>query len=141
MKLIYLFSSTRAGHRVRGRRQERAESERGAGLEYEGSRDFKISPSLGIDETVEFLVGIFHEKQPSKRYNFIFDRVSINNIMNSTVCIPQSEYNELLQKASLLDSIIDSESLTTEELERLKKARMGPSITEQEFLNRHPELK
>ncbi|GEM_PF-1734087 len=61
--------------------------------------------------------------------------------MNSTVCIPQSEYNELLQKASLLDSIIDSESLTTEELERLKKARMDPSITEEEFLNRHPELK
>lgn len=69
------------------------------------------------------------------------NRASINNIMSSTICIPQSEYNELLQKASLLDSIIDSESLTTEELERLKKARMGPSMTEEDFLERHPELK
>ncbi len=61
--------------------------------------------------------------------------------MSSIISIPQSEYNELLRKASLLNSIIDSENLTPEELERLKKARMGPSITEEEFLNRHPELK
>ncbi len=61
--------------------------------------------------------------------------------MSSTISIPQNEYNELLRKASLLDIIIDSENLTTEELERLKKARMGPSITEEEFLDRHPELR
>ena len=40
-----------------------------------------------------------------------------------------------------MNTIIDSESLTLEELERLKRARMGPSITEEEFLKQHPELK
>lgn len=60
--------------------------------------------------------------------------------MGSTVEIPQSEYNELLKKAKILESIIDTEALTSEELKRLKKARMGPSITEDEFLKRHPEL-
>ena len=71
---------------------------------------------------------------------FIFDRDSISNIMDSTVCIPKSKYNELLQKVNLLNTIIDSESLTLEELERLKRARMGPSITEEDFLKQHPEL-
>jgi len=72
--------------------------------------------------------------------NLIPDRANINNIMSSTICIPQNEYDELLRKASLLNSIIDSENLTTEELERLKKARMGPSMTEEDFLEKHPEL-
>jgi hypothetical protein len=71
---------------------------------------------------------------------FIFDRDSISNIMDSTVCIPKSKYNELLQKVNLLNTIIDSESLTLEELERLKRARMGPSITEEDFLKQHPEF-
>ena len=34
-----------------------------------------------------------------------------------------------------------TENLTDEELERLDKARMGASISEDEFLSRHPELK
>ncbi|VVB51183.1 Uncharacterised protein [uncultured archaeon] len=61
--------------------------------------------------------------------------------MDSTVCIPKSKYNELLQKVNLLETIIDSESLTLEELERLKRARMGPSMTEEDFLKQHPELR
>ncbi|MCK4796909.1 MAG: hypothetical protein KAT05_05970 [Spirochaetes bacterium] len=61
--------------------------------------------------------------------------------MSSTVSIPQNEYNELLRKANLLNSIVDSENLTDKELERLDKARMGASISEDEFLSRHPELK
>ena len=77
--------------------------------------------------------------QPAR--DFIFDKDSISNIMDSTVCIPKSKYNELLQKVNLLNTIIDSESLTLEELERLKRARMGPSPTEEDFLKQHPELK
>ncbi len=61
--------------------------------------------------------------------------------MDSTVCIPTSKYNELLQKVNLLNTIIGSENLTLEELERLKRARMGPSLTEEDFLKQHPELK
>jgi hypothetical protein len=90
---------------------------------------------------VECDLEIFPQYTGQWKKNLISDRASINNIMSSTVCIPQSEYDELLRKASLLNSIIDSESLTIEELERLKKARMGPSITEEDFLERHPELK
>ncbi len=60
--------------------------------------------------------------------------------MSSTVKIPQSEYDDLVKKAKILESIIDTEALNPEELERLKKARMGPSISEEEFLKRHPEL-
>jgi hypothetical protein len=61
--------------------------------------------------------------------------------MSSTVSIPKNEYDELLRKANLLNSIVDTENLTDKELERLDKARMGASISEDEFLNRHPELR
>ena len=45
-------------------------------------------------------------------------------IMSSTVSIPQNH----------------TEKLTDKELERLNKARMDVSISEDEFLSRHPEL-
>ena len=60
--------------------------------------------------------------------------------MSSTVEISRSEYDKLLKKAKILERIMDTEGLTPEELKRLKKARLGPSITEDEFLKRHPEL-
>ena len=44
--------------------------------------------------------------------------------MSSTVSIPQNH----------------TEKLTDKELERLNKARMDVSISEDEFLSRHPEL-
>ena len=34
-----------------------------------------------------------------------------------------------------------TEKLTDKELERMDKARMGASISENEFLSKHPELK
>ncbi|MEE8400775.1 MAG: hypothetical protein V3R86_01295 [Candidatus Hydrothermarchaeaceae archaeon] len=61
--------------------------------------------------------------------------------MSSTVEIPQSEYNDLIKKAKIMESLIDTESLTPKDLDRLKKARLSPSITEADFLNRHPELR
>ena len=61
--------------------------------------------------------------------------------MGTTVEISQSKYNKLLEKAKILEKIVDTEGLTSEELERLKKARLGPSITEDDFLKRHPELR
>ncbi len=60
--------------------------------------------------------------------------------MSSTVEISRNEYDDLLKKAKVLEKITDTEGLTPEELDRLKKARLGPGITEDEFLKRHPEL-
>ena len=41
--------------------------------------------------------------------------------------------------ASILQNHTDK--LTDNELERLDKARMGASVSEDDFLSRHPELK
>lgn len=61
--------------------------------------------------------------------------------MAETITIPKSEYENLKKKADILSSIVETEKLTASELRRLEKARRGASITEDEFLKRHPELK
>ena len=60
--------------------------------------------------------------------------------MVQTITLPKKEYEALKQKAELLDSIIETEGLTAEEIKELEEARLGKSLTENEFLKKHPEL-
>jgi len=60
--------------------------------------------------------------------------------MEEKVSIPKKEYETLMYKSSMYDEIVETEEFTKEDLERLEKARLGKSFTEEEFLKRHPEL-
>ncbi len=61
--------------------------------------------------------------------------------MTETVTLPKKEYESLKHKAELLDNIIETEELTVDEIKNLEEARLGKSLTEEEFLKKHPELK
>lgn len=61
--------------------------------------------------------------------------------MAETITIPIKEYESLKKKADILNNIVETEQLSATEIRRLEKARRGASITEDEFLKRHPELK
>ncbi|MBI3412740.1 MAG: hypothetical protein HY051_01500 [Candidatus Aenigmarchaeota archaeon] len=61
--------------------------------------------------------------------------------MAETITIPRREYEDLKKKADIFNTIVETERLSATELRRLEKARRGSSITEGEFLKRHPELK
>ncbi len=61
--------------------------------------------------------------------------------MAETVTITRNEYESLKKKADILNNIVETEKLSLGELKRLERARRGASITEDEFLKRHPELK
>lgn len=60
--------------------------------------------------------------------------------MNTTISIPKEEYDYLKIKADLFDHFIESEELTKEELEKIKKALKGPFLSKAEFLKRHTHL-
>lgn len=60
--------------------------------------------------------------------------------MAETITLPKKEYETLKHKAELLDNIIETEGLTNEEIMQLEEARLGKSLTEGEFLKKHPEL-
>ena len=57
-----------------------------------------------------------------------------------TISISKEEYDELVQKASLFDHYIETEELTSEEINKIKQAMKGPFLTKSEFIKRHPEL-
>ncbi len=61
--------------------------------------------------------------------------------MAETITIPRREYEDLKKKADILNTIVETEQLSATELRRLERARRGASITEGEFLKRHPEMK
>lgn len=61
--------------------------------------------------------------------------------MEESISIPKKEYEILIYKSAMYDEIVESEELTQEEIKRLEEARMGKSLTEKEFLKRHPELR
>lgn len=61
--------------------------------------------------------------------------------MAEIVTIPKSEYDSLKKKADILNNIVETEQLSAIELRRLERVRRGASITEEEFLKKHPELK
>ena len=60
--------------------------------------------------------------------------------MAETIIVPKKEYEALKHKAELLDSIIETEELSAAEVKELEEARLGKSLTEAEFLKKHPEL-
>lgn len=59
---------------------------------------------------------------------------------SENISIPKEEYETLVHKSAIYDQIVESEELTKEEIERLEQARLGKSLTEEEFKKKHPEL-
>ena len=60
--------------------------------------------------------------------------------MSETIMIPKEEYDLLKSKADLFDYFVETEELSKEELDSIKKSLKGPLITKSEFLKRHKYL-
>lgn len=61
--------------------------------------------------------------------------------MAETVTLTMDEYQELKHKAALLEEILEEESLTQAELEKLERAEKSGKMSEAEFFAKHPELR
>lgn len=61
--------------------------------------------------------------------------------MEQTVTIPRAEYEALRKKAQQLDTWIDEEELTPQELRDAKEAAGGSFSTIAAFRKRHPTLR
>jgi len=61
--------------------------------------------------------------------------------MQETVTIPLKEYEELKHKAGVLDEIVEEESLTIIEIEKIKLAERSKKLTEEEFYLKHSNLR
>lgn len=57
-----------------------------------------------------------------------------------TITIPKREYDSLKRKANLFEHYVESERLSKEELNQIKKALKGPFLSRSEFLRRHTNL-
>ena len=60
--------------------------------------------------------------------------------MGTTVCLPKTEYDELLKKANLFDHYVEVEELSATELIEIEKVLKGSFLTKFEFIKRHAEL-
>ena len=60
--------------------------------------------------------------------------------MAETVEIAKNEYDILKNKADLFDHFIETEELSKEELNQVKKALKGPFLTKSAFLSKHRYL-
>jgi hypothetical protein len=60
--------------------------------------------------------------------------------MNGSIAIPKDEYDLLKHKADLFDRFIETEELSKEELDKIKKAMKGPFLTKSAFLKKHSDL-
>lgn len=60
--------------------------------------------------------------------------------MSGSIAISKDEYDLLKTKADLFDRFIETEELSKEELEQIKKAMKGPFLSKSEFLKRHKDL-
>lgn len=57
--------------------------------------------------------------------------------MTDTITISKHQYKELMEKARMLESIVDEEGLTEAELRKLRKAERSRTLTEKEARKRH----
>mgnify|MGYP001612192906 FL=1 len=60
--------------------------------------------------------------------------------MSETIMISKEEYNLLKNKSDLFDHFVETEELSKEELDGIKKALKGPFLTKSEFLKRHKDI-
>ena len=101
---------------------------------------------------MEYVTDSLHPKATERNWvrcqiaeeNYINDGIFSHHLsgenMETSVIIPKEEYDELIKKVSLFDKYVETEELTEEELQQIRKALKGPFLTKAEFLKRHPEL-
>lgn len=60
--------------------------------------------------------------------------------MSESIAVPKDEYDLLKHKADLFDHFIETEELSKEDLEKIKKAMRGPFLSKGDFLKKHSDL-
>ena len=58
----------------------------------------------------------------------------------TSIRISRDEYNMLKKKADLFDHFVETEELSSKELQKIERAMRGPFMAKSEFLKRHPEI-